>query len=142
MILRARVAIWPAALLLVVLSALLVVVVKHDDNSITGYKTLAGKTVGGISGGNDGEIPARKMAEEFGAFKAFKGYAGYAEMFSDLAIGRVDAVVSPDLAAANAIMDSDVIKALVAEFDRCWQDRVKRSREFPSAGGTSRAHPW
>lgn len=35
----------------------------------------------------------------------------------------------PDLAAANAIMDSDVIKALVAEFDRCWQDRVKRSRE-------------
>ncbi len=35
----------------------------------------------------------------------------------------------PDLAAANAIQDSDAIKALVAEFDRCWQNRVKRSRE-------------
>jgi hypothetical protein len=35
----------------------------------------------------------------------------------------------PDLAAANAIADSNAIKELVAEFDRCWDDRVKRSRE-------------
>ncbi len=35
----------------------------------------------------------------------------------------------PDLATANAIGDSDAIKELIAEFDRCWEDRVKRSRE-------------
>lgn len=35
----------------------------------------------------------------------------------------------PNLAVANAIQDSEAIKGLVAEFDRCWQDRVKRSRE-------------
>ncbi len=35
----------------------------------------------------------------------------------------------PDLQAANAIQDSDEIKGLIAEFDRCWDDRVERSRE-------------
>ena len=35
----------------------------------------------------------------------------------------------PDLATAQAISNSDAIKGLIAEFDRCWRDRVKRSRE-------------
>lgn len=35
----------------------------------------------------------------------------------------------PDVETANAVATSDVIKALVAEFDRQWQDRVKRTRE-------------
>jgi len=30
---------------------------------------------------------------------------------------------------ANAVYASDEIKGLIAEFDRCWQDRVQRSRE-------------
>ena len=95
--------------------AAVVIVVKADDDSITGYKTLAGKVVGGISGGNDGEIPARKISEEFGAFKDFKGYAGYTEMYADMGIGRVDAVVSPDLAAANFIKERPGIAKIVGE---------------------------
>ena len=35
----------------------------------------------------------------------------------------------PDVETANAIATSDVIKELVAEFDRVWEDRVKRTRE-------------
>lgn len=35
----------------------------------------------------------------------------------------------PDVETANAIATSDVIKELVAEFDRQWQDRVERTRE-------------
>jgi hypothetical protein len=31
--------------------------------------------------------------------------------------------------AAEAISKSDAIKPLVADFDRVWQDRVKRHRE-------------
>ena len=35
----------------------------------------------------------------------------------------------PDLRTAQAISESEAIKGLIAEFDRCWQDRVTRSRE-------------
>ena len=31
--------------------------------------------------------------------------------------------------AADVIQNSDAIKPLVADFDRVWQDRVKRRRE-------------
>jgi hypothetical protein len=34
-----------------------------------------------------------------------------------------------DLAAANAILEGDIIKAFVAEFDRVWEDKVTRTRE-------------
>jgi hypothetical protein len=35
--------------------------------------------------------------------------------------------------AAEAIQNSDTIKPLVADFDRVWQDRVKRRREVVEA---------
>src|SRR5256712_13030852 len=53
----------------------------------------------------DGEIPAKAIEKEHGAFKSFKGYAGYAEMFADMEIGRIEAAVAPDTAAANFIKD-------------------------------------
>jgi ABC-type amino acid transport substrate-binding protein len=54
-----------------------------------------------ITGAADGEIPARQISEKFGAFKEFKGYPGFSEMFQDLAIGRIDAAVAPEHAAAD-----------------------------------------
>lgn len=35
----------------------------------------------------------------------------------------------PDLAAAEAISGSEAIGELIKEFDRVWQDRVKRTRD-------------
>ena len=35
----------------------------------------------------------------------------------------------PDLAAANAILNSDLIKEFVKEFDRHWEGKVIRTRE-------------
>jgi hypothetical protein len=35
----------------------------------------------------------------------------------------------PDMEAANAILVSDEMKAMVKEFDRVWQDRVFRTRD-------------
>lgn len=92
-----------------------VVVARKGVNDVKGYKDLAGKRVGAIAGGNDGEIPARQIAEKFGAFKDFKGYAGYAEMFADIAIGRIDAIVAPDTAAANFIRQRPGIASIVGE---------------------------
>lgn len=36
----------------------------------------------------------------------------------------------PSMDAARAVMDSDTLKELVAEFDRHWSGKVTRSREF------------
>lgn len=90
-----------------------VVVRKAGLKEINGYKDLKGRKVGAIAGGNDGEVPARAMEKEVGAFADFKGYAGYAEMFADLAIGRVDALVAPDTAAANFIRERPGIGEIV-----------------------------
>ena len=92
-----------------------VVVRRSDATDIEGPATLAGKRVGAIAGGNDGEVPARAIEEEHGAFEGFKGYAGYAEMFQDLAIGRIDAVVAPDTAAANFVRERPGVAEIVGE---------------------------
>lgn len=81
--------------------AAVVPVVRKGVTGVTGFKTLAGRDVGAISGGNDGEIPAREIEKQFGAFKSFKGYPGYAEMFADLRAGRIEVIIAPDLAAGD-----------------------------------------
>jgi ABC-type amino acid transport substrate-binding protein len=90
-----------------------VVVARANVSDIHGPTDLKGRTVGAISGGMDGEIPARAIEKEHGAFKGFKGYAGYAEMFADMEIGRIDAAVAPDTAAANFIKDKPGVAKIV-----------------------------
>src|SRR5256886_10930661 len=66
-----------------------VVVSRAGVSDIGGPGDLKGRTVGAISGGMDGEIPARAIEKEHGAFKGVKGYAGYAEMFADMGLGPI-----------------------------------------------------
>jgi ABC-type amino acid transport substrate-binding protein len=95
-------------------SAVVAVVRKGLDN-VHGYKDLKGLTVGGISGGNDGEVPAREISAKYGEFKAFKGYTGNAELFADLAIGRIDAAISPDTAAGFFLKSHPGVASIVGE---------------------------
>jgi ABC-type amino acid transport substrate-binding protein len=92
-----------------------VIVRRKSAGDINGFKDLAGKKVGAITGANDGEVPARAIAEEHGEFADFKGYAGYSEMFQDLAIGRVDALVAPDTAAGNFLKERPDVGEIVGE---------------------------
>lgn len=92
-----------------------VVVSRANLSDINGPADLKGRLVGAISGGMDGEIPARAIEKEVGAFKGFKGYAGYAEMFADMAIGRIEAAVAPDTAAANFIKDKPGVARIVGK---------------------------
>jgi cystine transport system substrate-binding protein len=92
-----------------------VVVAKVGVPDIHGPTDLKGRTVGAISGGMDGEIPAKAIEKEHGAFKSFKGYAGYAEMFADMEIGRIEAAVAPDTAAANFIKDKPGVAKIVGQ---------------------------
>jgi ABC-type amino acid transport substrate-binding protein len=84
--------------------AAVVPVVRAGVEGVNSWKDLAGKNVGAISGGMDGEIPARDIEKKVGAFKSFKGYPGYAEMFTDMRAGRLDVIVCPDLAAADYLV--------------------------------------
>lgn len=92
-----------------------VVVARVALQDIKGPGDLKGRVVGAISGGMDGEIPAREIEKQYGAFKTFKGYAGHAEMFADMEIGRVEAVVAPDTAAANFIRQKPGIARIAGE---------------------------
>jgi len=61
------------------------------------------------------------------AFKARRAWRGWSEADPNvhLAVYEFD-----DVARARAIPGSDVIKPLIAEFDRRWGDKVTRSRDL------------
>ncbi len=92
-----------------------VAVVRAGVADVKSYKDLKGKNVGGISGGNDGEVPAREIEKKFGQFKSFKGYAGNTEMFADLVIGRIDVAITPDTAAAQFLKTHPGAGAIAGE---------------------------
>jgi cystine transport system substrate-binding protein len=95
--------------------AAVVAVVRKGVEGVGGVTDLAGKNVGAISGGMDGEIPAREIEKKFGAFRSFKGYPGYAEMFTDMRNGRLDVIICPDLAAADYLVKNPEAARIVGE---------------------------
>ena len=61
------------------------------------------------------------------AFQATAAFRGWSDVTPGVHVAIYD---FPDLAAARAVIGSDEIKALIAEFDRVWQGRVARTREI------------
>lgn len=92
-----------------------VVVVRNGVTDVKSFKDLKGKRVGAIAGANDGEVPARDLEKQYGSFEVFKGYGGYVEMFTDLAVGRIDAIIAPDTSAANLIRQRPGLASIVGE---------------------------
>ncbi len=64
-------------------------------------------------------LPDAKAA--FNVTKAFRGWSDSGAHFAFYAF--------PDLAAAEKATGSEAIAALIAEFDRVWQNRVVRTRQ-------------
>lgn len=95
--------------------SMIVPVVRNSVTDVKSYKDLKGKNVGGISGGADGELPAREIEKKFGEFKSFKGYPGNAELFADLAVGRIDVAISPDTAAAGFLKAHPGVAKIIGE---------------------------
>jgi hypothetical protein len=60
------------------------------------------------------------------AFQALSARRGWSDVTPGVHVALYE---FPTLAAARAIMGSDAIKGLIAEFDRVWQSRVVRTRE-------------
>ena len=81
---------------------------KFDSEMKLAAESIETMMGGAILGGLYGILKER-------AFDQFKGYAGYAEMFADMEIGRVDAIVAPDTAAANFIREKPGVAEIVGE---------------------------
>ena len=63
-------------------------------------------------------------SREFGAVRARRGWS------RDEASVHIAIYEFADRAAADRAMQSDGLKALIAEFDRLWEGRVTRTREL------------
>ena len=59
-------------------------------------------------------------------FKAVSAMRGWSDVDPSVHLAFYE---FPNLAAANAILNSDVIKEFVKEFDRHWEGKVVRTRE-------------
>jgi hypothetical protein len=60
------------------------------------------------------------------AFKALRAWRGWSEVDPSLHYAVYE---FKDIAGVRAIQGSDALKHLVAEFDRVWGDKVRRSRD-------------
>tara|TARA_B100000674_G_scaffold234515_1_gene192759 strand:+ start:247 stop:555 length:309 start_codon:yes stop_codon:yes gene_type:complete len=59
-------------------------------------------------------------------FKAVSAFRGWSDVDPGVHLAYYE---FSDLAAANAILNSDLIKEFIKEFDRHWEGKVVRSRE-------------
>jgi hypothetical protein len=66
------------------------------------------------------------LPDALSAFKALSAKRGWSNIEPQTHLAFYE---FPDLATAEAISSSDAIAALITEFDRVWQDRVKRTRD-------------
>ena len=60
------------------------------------------------------------------AFKSLAAWRGWSDVTPGIHLAFYE---FPDLASARAILDSEALAGLIAEFDRLWQGRVTRTRE-------------
>lgn len=60
-------------------------------------------------------------------FQALSAQRGWSDVTPGVHIAIYE---FPTIDRARQVVASDEMKAMIAEFDRAWQDRVKRSREI------------
>jgi len=70
------------------------------------------------------------LPEALEAFNARRAWRGWSAVDANVHFAFYE---FDDLAAAQAIPESDALKGLVVEFDRMWGDKVTRSREIVDA---------
>lgn len=67
------------------------------------------------------------LPDAFKAFNARRAWRGWSEVDPTLHYAVYE---FNDIAGVRAIQGSDALKQLVAEFDRVWGDKVRRSRDI------------
>lgn len=76
---------------------------------------------------------AEHLPDAVAAFGALAARRGWSDVTPGVHVAIYD---FPDLARAREIVASAEMKAMVAEFDRAWGDRVRRTREIVAIAQT------
>ena len=71
------------------------------------------------------------LPDAIAAFKALRGWRGWSEIEQNVHYAFYE---FENIEQARAISQSSEIRALIAEFDRCWEGRVTRSRDIIELG--------
>ncbi len=66
------------------------------------------------------------LPQALAAFRALSASRGWSDVTPGVHLAFYEFA---EVARARAVLVSDEMKAMVAEFDRTWQDRVRRTRE-------------
>jgi len=66
------------------------------------------------------------LPDAYKAFQVTSAKRGWSSVDPDVHIAFYE---FPDLATAEALMNSDILREFVAEFDRHWAGKVERTRE-------------
>lgn len=124
------------------------IVVRPGDNSVTSKESLAGKVVG-VQSGTTAKDSADKLQSEGIKFKELKTYDQIIETFSDLKIGRLNAVIvdevvgqyyiaqSPsDFKAAAVKLTNEPIGICFRKDSKTLRDQVQKALDEMVADGT------
>ncbi len=66
------------------------------------------------------------LPDAYKAFQVLSAKRGWSRVDADVHIAFYE---FPDLAAAEALMASEIMKEFIADFDRHWGEKVERTRE-------------
>ncbi len=97
---------------------------------MSAYLIVRARVEPGIHDAFDTWYQNEHLPEALAAFRAFQARGakrGWSSLDADVHIAFYE---FPDLAAAQALMDSDILQGLIAEFDRHWGDKAPRTREI------------
>ena len=61
------------------------------------------------------------------AFNALSAKRGWSSVDANVHVAFYE---FPDMATADALLNSDIMKGFIKEFDRHWEGKIKRSREL------------
>lgn len=67
------------------------------------------------------------LPDAYRAFEVLSAQRGWSEVDPNVHLAMYE---FPDMAAADAVLKTQVIKDFVAEFDRHWAGKVQRTREL------------
>ena len=94
---------------------------------MTAYLIVRAEVVEGSREGFDQWYETEHLPDAFRDFKAVSASRGW----SDVEPGMHTAFYEfSDLKTANAILNSELIKEFIKEFDRRWNGKVKRTRDI------------
>ena len=94
---------------------------------MTAYLIVRAEVAPSVKDAFDSWYEAEHLPDALKAFNALSAKRGWSSVEANVHIAFYE---FENLDAANTLMNSDVLKGFIAEFDRHWAGKVNRTREL------------